>query len=87
MRDNPLIKKAAEGKWNLDGANNGTSLPKDLHSGFNVINRWHKLYNQMAKDRLDQALAKNPNMSSQQAAEKAQQIRIRWLKSQKLCAK
>jgi len=77
-KDNPLMKKAAEGGWNLNGANNGVNLPSQLHNGWKNWNAWHKYVNELGKRALDKAWKKNPNMSSEQAAAEAQRI-ADWL--------
>jgi hypothetical protein len=74
MRENPLVKKAAEAGWNMNKGNNGMNLPNQLHSGWRNWHEWHEWYNDLAKRLLDNTLRKNPNMTAEEAAQAAQRI-------------
>jgi len=84
QRGHALVKKAAEAGWNMNGKGNGMNLPKAFHKGFP---NWHRNYNDLAKRMLDQELRKNPNMTSQQAADKVQGIADKLLRYAERCKK
>jgi hypothetical protein len=65
-RDHELIKRAAEGGFNINGANNGIRLGPEIHMGS------HAKYNDAVISKLDSILSANPNISPQDAAQAVQ---------------
>jgi hypothetical protein len=68
-KSKPLIKKAAEAGWNMNGKLNGKNLPEAFHKGYP---NWHRIMNDKAKDLIDKAF--RDNMTADEAAAAAQKI-------------
>lgn len=63
MRENELVKRAAEGGFNINGAENGIRLGEDIHFGS------HPNYNAAVENKLNSILQANPNISPNDAAQ------------------
>jgi RHS repeat-associated protein len=66
LRNNELMKRAAEGGFNINGAENGIRLGQDIHYGS------HAKYNAAVESKLNSILKSNPNLSPQEAAKGVQ---------------
>lgn len=62
LRDHPLVKKAAQGGFNINGIENGIRLGKNQHNGY------HRKLNKAVEIVLSDLYNKNPNITSQDAA-------------------
>jgi|GEM_PF-3305815 len=67
MRSHELVKRAAAGGFNMNGANNGIRLGANQHLGS------HSLYNEAIMTKLNSLLKANPEMSNADAAKALQE--------------
>lgn len=63
LRENELVKRAAKGGFNINGAENGIRLGPEVHLGS------HPKYNEAVAAKLNSILDTNPNISPEEAAE------------------